>query len=76
MGKRLREILEAVLNNPQLRCYLEDVFRKALFVYERQNIKFADAVMGYWAMEESISTVYTYGEKDFKIIEGLKVLEP
>jgi predicted nucleic-acid-binding protein len=52
------------------------VFRQALATYETQNIKFADAVMGHWGLEEGISTVYTYDEKDFKKISGLQVRRP
>jgi len=74
--KTIREIVEATLNTPQLKCYLENVFRKSLLAYETQNIKFADAVMGYWGIEEGLSTVYTYDEKDFRKIEGLNVLRP
>ena len=36
----------------------------------------ADAVMGYWGLEEGFSTVYTYDEKDFKKISGLQVRNP
>jgi hypothetical protein len=44
--------------------------------YETQNIKFADAVMGYWGLNEGLTTVYTYDEKDFKKIPGLQVHKP
>jgi predicted nucleic acid-binding protein len=44
--------------------------------YETQNIKFADAVMGYWGLEEGLAKVYTYDESDFKKIRGLRVLRP
>jgi predicted nucleic acid-binding protein len=44
--------------------------------YETQKIKFADAVMGYWGLEEGLLTVYTYDEKDFKKISGLQVRRP
>jgi len=74
--KTIREIVEATLNTPQMKCYLENVFRKALIAYETKNIKFADAVMGYWGIEEGLSTVYTYDEKDFRKIEGLNVVRP
>ena len=74
--KAIRELVEAILNTPQLNCPLEQVFRKALITYETQNIKFADAVMGYWGMNEGLSTVYTYDEKDFKKISGLQVRKP
>ena len=74
--KAIRELVEAILNTPELKCPLEQVFRQALITYETQNIKFADAVMGYWGMNEGLSTVYTYDEKDFKKISGLQVRKP
>jgi predicted nucleic-acid-binding protein len=74
--KVIREITEAILNTPGLKIEMEDVFRKALICYETKNIKFADAVMGYWGLEKGLSTVFTYDEKDFKRIEGLEVKKP
>jgi len=74
--KTIRELVEAILDTPELKCPLESVFRQALITYEAQKIKFADAVMGYWGLEEGLSTVYTYDEKDFKKIPGLQVQKP
>jgi predicted nucleic-acid-binding protein len=74
--KTIRELVEAILNTPDLKCPLEHVFRQALITYETRKIKFADAVMGYWGLEEGISTVYTYDEDDFKKISGLQVRKP
>jgi len=74
--KTIRELVEAVLNTPELKCPLELVFRRALLTYETQKIKFADAVMGHWGLEEGLSVVYTYDENDFKKILGLQVHRP
>ena len=74
--KKIREMLEAILNTPVLRFEMGDIFRKAIKVYEEKNVKFADAVMGYWGLEKGFSMVYTYDEKDFKRIEGLEVKKP
>lgn len=74
--KTIREFMEAVLNTPELKCEMENTFRNALRLYEEKNIKFADAVMGWWGLEREIVTVYTYDEKDFKRIEGLEVRKP
>jgi len=74
--KTIRELVEAILNTPELRCPLEHVFREAIITYEAQRIKFADAVMGHWGLEEGLSTVYTYDEADFKKISGLQVRRP
>lgn len=74
--KPIRELAEAVLNTPELKCELEEVFRSALSAYEERNVKFADAVLGCWGLARGIATVYTYDEKDFGRLEGLKVLKP
>jgi len=74
--KTIRELIEAILNTPELKCPLEHVFREAIVTYETQKIKFADAVIGHWALEEGLSTVYTYDGNDFKKILGLKVCRP
>jgi predicted nucleic-acid-binding protein len=74
--KTIRELVEAILNTPSLKCPLERVFRQALISYETQKVKFADAVMGYWGLEEGISAVYTYDEVDFRKIPGLQVRKP
>ncbi|MDP2754549.1 MAG: PIN domain-containing protein [Nitrospirota bacterium] len=74
--KVIRELIEAILNTTELKCEMEDVFRKAIKSFEEKNIKFADAVMGYRGLEKGFSTVYTYDEKDFKRIEGLEVKKP
>jgi predicted nucleic-acid-binding protein len=74
--KDIRELTEAIMNTPQLKVEKEDTFRKALRIYEERNVKFADAVMGYWGLEKGLTTVFTYDEKDFKRIEGLAVRKP
>jgi predicted nucleic-acid-binding protein len=74
--KDIRELTEAIMNTPQLKVEKEDTFRKALRIYEERNVKFADAVMGYWGLEKGLMTVFTYDEKDFKRIEGLAVRKP
>ncbi len=74
--KTIREIIEAILNTPQLKIEMETVFRKAIRNYEEKNIKFADAMMGYWGLEKDLSIIFTYDEKDYKKIEGLEVRKP
>jgi predicted nucleic-acid-binding protein len=74
--KTIREIIEAILNTPQLKIEMETVFRKAIRSYEEKNIKFADAMMGYWGLEIDLSVIFTYDEKDYKRIEGLEVRRP
>jgi predicted nucleic-acid-binding protein len=74
--KDVQEVVEAILNTPELRIEKEAVFRKALQTYVEKNIKFADAVMGYWGLANGYNIVFTYDEKDFKRIEGLDTRKP
>ena len=74
--KDVREVVEAILNTPELKVEQEAVFRKALQAYVEKNIKFADAVMGYWGLDKGYTAVFTYDEKDFKRIEGLETRKP
>jgi predicted nucleic-acid-binding protein len=74
--KEIRELAEAIINTPKLKVEMGDVFLKALKAYEEKNVKFADAVMGYWGLERGIAIAYTYDEKDFRRIEGLVVKKP
>lgn len=74
--KTVRELVEAVLNTPELKCEMEEIFRNALRSYEEKKIKFADAVISYWALEKGFSAIYTYDEKDFKKIEGIEIKIP
>ena len=74
--KAVREVVESILNTPELKVEQEAVFRKALKTYAEKNIKFADAVMGYWGLDKGYGTVFTYAEKDFKRIEGLETRKP
>jgi predicted nucleic-acid-binding protein len=74
--KSVREVVEAILNTPELKVEQEAVFRKSLKAYEEKNIKFADAVMGYWGLDKGYTTVFTYDEKDFRRIEGLESRKP
>ncbi len=74
--KTVRELTEAIMNTTELHIEMEDVFRKALRLYEEKNVKFADAVIGYWSLEKGISIVYTYDERDFSNIKDIKVRKP
>ena len=74
--RMIRELVEAILNTPELHCEMESVFRQAIRTYAEKNIKFADSVMGHWGLEKGFSLIYTYDEKDFLRIDGLKVKVP
>jgi len=70
------ERIAALMNTPDIIIELESVFLKAIKSYVESNVKFADAVMGYWGLDKGIADVFTYDEKDFLRNEGLKVHKP
>ena len=74
--KELRELAQAIINTPQLKVEDSEVFLNALKYYEEKNVKFADAVMSFQALNLGVDTVFTYDEKDFKRIDGLSVKKP
>jgi predicted nucleic-acid-binding protein len=66
----------ALINTPDITIEMKDVFANAITCYIEKNIKFADAVMGYWGLEKGINIAYTYDRKDFGRIAGIKVMQP
>ncbi len=73
---KIKELIESILNTPELHCELEDIFRKAVSIYSDKNIKFGDALMSSWGLQRGIPVVYTYDNKDFKRVAGIEVRNP
>lgn len=76
MKKLQRERVSSLLNTPDITIEMKYVFISAIRCYIEKNIKFADAVMGYWGLDKGINIVYTYDKKDFGRIAGLEVKQP
>ncbi|MBI5816105.1 MAG: PIN domain-containing protein [Nitrospinae bacterium] len=74
--RRIRDIVDAILNTPELKVEQDSVIRKAVYDYAEKNVKFADAVMAHSALENGVSAVYTYDEKDFRKIKGVEPIKP
>ncbi len=74
--ENVREIVEAILNTPDLKVEMNEVFKRAVRDYAEKNIKFADALMAQWGIERGLSMVYTYDAKHFNRVEGLKAKAP
>ena len=72
----IKELIDGILNTPELHCELENIFRKAVSLYAEKNIKFGDALMSSWALQKGVSVVYTYDNKDFKRVSGIEVRNP
>ncbi len=74
--KKVKDIIEPILNTTQLKIEKKDLLQRALELYEEKNIKFADAYIYSWGVDQGIQTIYTYDERDFKRIEGLLIKKP
>lgn len=74
--KRVREIVEAIINTPELLVEMREVLLKALRDYDEKNVKFSDALMAHWGVEKGYRIVYTYDRKHFDRIDGLEVRAP
>ena len=75
--KTTRELVEAILKTPELKLPSGPrVQTRPRHLWDTKDNVFADAVMGYWGLEEGHSTVYTYDQTDFKKISGLQVRRP
>lgn len=72
----IKELIDGILNTPELHCELENIFRKAVSLYAEKNIKFGNALMSSWALQKGVSVVYTYDNKDFKRVSGIEVRNP
>jgi len=70
------DIVEALLNSPGVRVERAPAWRAALRDYSSRNVKFADAALAHWALDEGLNAVYTFDEKDFRRIEGIVPLIP
>ncbi|MBA2849851.1 type II toxin-antitoxin system VapC family toxin [Thermosulfuriphilus ammonigenes] len=73
---RIREIVEGIIFTPRLKVEKAQVFLEALRDYEEKNIKFADALMAYWALSENLSGIVTFDRKHFQRIKKLEVVDP
>ncbi len=73
--EEIRDLVQAILNTPELKIEESDVFSKAIDDYCQKNIKFADAVMARQGIEKDCSIVYTY-DAHFKRIKELEVRAP
>ncbi len=75
-SSRIREIVEGIIFTPGLKVEKAQVFLEALRDYEEKNIKFADALMAYWALSENLSGIVTFDRKHFQRIKKLEMVDP
>lgn len=72
----IKEYIDSIVNTAQLRCENPELMKSAVDIYVSKNIKFGDAVISAWALQNNIHDIYTYDDKDFKRVSGLNVKSP
>jgi len=64
------------LNTPGLQVDNPGLILQALLWYVEKNVDYADAYNAAWAMSRGIRQVYTFDQKHFNRLEGLRVVVP
>lgn len=66
----------AILNTPGLQVTQADIISHAIIWYAEKNIDFIDAYNAAWMIHEDINKAYTFDQKHFRRIDGIKVEVP
>jgi len=73
--KEIKELLLPLINLRGLKLPYKSIFERALEMYPKVNISFADLFNYLFILEEGITEIYSYDE-DFDKLEGIKRIIP
>ncbi len=73
--EEIRELLLPLINLRGLKIPYKSIFKRALEMYPKVNISFADLFNYLFMLEEGIMEIYSYDE-DFDKLEGIKRILP
>ncbi len=65
-----------ILNTPGLEVADRELITEAIFTYVDENIDFVDALNGCWMKQQGIQTIYTFDQKHYKRIQGIRAKAP
>ena len=65
-----------ILNTQGLEVANRELITEAVFTYADENINFVDAFNGCWMKQRGIETVYTFDQKHYKRIQGIRAKIP
>lgn len=73
--KRIRELLEPMINLRGLRLPRKGLYKRVFDLYCEQRLGFADAYNAALMEARGINEVYSY-DTDFDLVEGIRRVEP
>ena len=73
---RIKGMILAILNTPGLTVTEADLILTAILDYADQNVDFVDAFNVAWAVNQGITTAYTFDHKHFNRLAGITPLMP
>ncbi|HDL86374.1 MAG TPA: PIN domain-containing protein [Candidatus Acetothermia bacterium] len=74
--QEIRDKVVMILNTPGLRVENHDLLLQAALFYADQNIDFIDAYNGCWAKDQRIPSVYSFDQRHYRRIPGIRVDVP
>lgn len=72
----IREKVLMILNTPGLDIADRDLITQAIFSYVDESIDFVDAFNACWMKQEGIETIYTFDQKHYRRIQGIRAKTP
>lgn len=66
----------AILNSPGLEVAERDLLLQAISWHADRNVDFIDAFHAAWLLDLGLSTVYTFDDKHFSRLDGIRVRVP
>ena len=66
----------AILNTPGLELPEQDLLLQAIAWYADKNVDFVDAYNAAWLLARGLTSAYTFDQKHFSRLEGIRVAVP
>ena len=72
----IKDMVLMILNTPGLEIADRDLITEAIFTYADENIDYIDAFNACWMKQQGIETIYTFDQKHYKRIQGIRAKVP
>jgi len=72
----IKDMVLMILNTPGLDIADRDLITEAIFTYADENIDYINAFNACWMKQQGIETIYTFDQKHYKRIQGIRAKVP
>jgi len=72
----IKDMVLMILNTPGLKTADRDLITETIFTYADENIDYIDAFNARWMKQQSIEMIYTFDQKHYKRIQGIRAKAP